>query len=332
MSEPEPSSSPESQGREARSEISHDKLFKTAFRFFLKDLIELVHPELAAVLELEHVKFLDEDLFADFRKEGHVEPDLVAETTTREGEPRLVLLHLEVEGRFRRAIDRRVLRYSMHLALKSDKPVLSVVVFLKGGTGGVRVREVRTTIGLLVVWRFRYLAFGLSQCLAEEYVGRPQPLAAALAALMRSQAWGRVEHKLRCLRAIGEAEGLDLNRRYVLARIVDTYIELDEVEIQRFSTELERESSKEVQDMVVTWDEALAESKAEGLAEGKAKGLAEGRVQAMQESILRLSQRLPGVLSSGFDDAVRSIEDLERLHSIFDRVLDANSAAEVDLG
>ena len=38
----------------AEKQVSHDKLFKTVFRYFLKDLVELVHPELAALLDLRH--------------------------------------------------------------------------------------------------------------------------------------------------------------------------------------------------------------------------------------------------------------------------------------
>ncbi len=77
-----------------------------------------------------------------------------------------------------------------------------------------------------------------------------------------------MEQKLECLRGISRAEGLGLSHRYVLGRIVDKYLDLNENEQQRFSVEIERGANKGVSDMVVTWEEALAEREAKGKAEG----------------------------------------------------------------
>ena len=83
-------------------QVSNDKLFKTAIRDFLGDLLELVDPELAAELDLSAPQFQSPEVFKDFQKHGHQVPDLVARVSTREGKPRTVLVHVEVEGRFRR--------------------------------------------------------------------------------------------------------------------------------------------------------------------------------------------------------------------------------------
>ena len=341
-------------------ETSHDKLFKTVFRTFFGDLIELIHPELATTLDLDHIQYLSEDLFADFRKEGHNTPDLVAEATTRNGESQIVLVHVEVEGEFGQAIDQRMPRYSMHLALRENKPVVSIAVFLKGGRAGVEVRQVLTHVGPFEVWRFRYLAFGLSQSLAEEYVEHRRPLGAALAALMRSRVWDGVERKLRCLRAISRAESLDLRQRFLLARVVNTYVQLTGEDEERFFAELRREGNKEVRDMVVTWEEALAEREARGRAEGEARGRAEGeargraegeargraegriageargraegQAKAAQEADLRAAERRFGLLPTAFAERIRAIQDPERLYRILDQILDAESIDDVELG
>ncbi len=300
--------------------ISHDKLFKTLFKAFLSDLIEIVDPELATTLDLSQPKFLSEDLFADFRKEGHGVPDLVAEATTRDGEPRIVLIHVEVEGEFGQAIDRRMLRYSMHLTLTRNKAVLSIAVFLKGGSGGVKIREVLTTVGSFEVWRFRYLAFGLSQSLAENYIDPRRPLATALAALMGSRIWDRVELKMRCLRAIGQSEKLDRRQRFLLARVVNAYIQLTQEQEQRFIADLNREGNKEVRMMAITWDETLAERETRG------------RISAAQEADLRVAQRRFGALPPAFQDRIRATQDVDRLYEILDQLLEAKSIDEIDLG
>ena len=308
-------------------ETSADKLFKTAFELFLRNLVELVRPEVAARLDLDHARILSPKLFADFRKQGLREPDLVAEAETVGGESELVVVHVDVEGSFRNVMDQRMMEYAMHLVLKTGKPVVSIAVFLTGGPKGIKVREVRKEAAGWTSFRFFYLAFGLSGSLAEEFVDRPQPLAAALAALMRSKLWDRVEQKLRCLTAISRAEGLDVSRQYVLTRVVDNYLELSENESERFAAELEREANKEVRDMVVTWEEALAESRAEGEARGKAQGL----LEAARKAIVLLARRCHRDVPADFEETLGAIDDLERLYRILERIVDAPSMAQLDL-
>ena len=211
----------------------------------------------------------------------------------------------------------------MHLTLRENKPVISIVVFLKGGTGGVEIREVSMRVGPFEVWRFRYLALGLSRSLAEDFVDRPQPLAAALAALMRSKVWDNVERKVRCLQAISQANDLDVRQRFLLARIVNTYVQLTADEEERFAVELKREGNEEVRKMVVTWEEALAESRAEGEAIGRAK--------AAQDADLRAAERRFGSLPTAFEDRIRATQDPERLYQILDQILEAESIEGIDL-
>jgi len=73
-----------------------------------------------------------------------------------------------------------------------------------------------------------YISFGLSGSLAEEWLERPQVLAAALAALMTSHQWDKVEQKLNCLRVIAKEE--DQRRQFLLKRAVDVYLPLKKEE------------------------------------------------------------------------------------------------------
>ncbi len=304
-------------------ETSHDKLFKTLFEEFLGELLQLVHPELAADLDLGGFQPADKDLFADFRKQGHVEPDVVRQTMSREAVPQLVIVHIETEGEFRGEIDGRMLLYNLHLTIKSDVPVVSVAVFLTGGPSGIEVRVVRKKVGPFEPLSLKYLAFGLSSSLAEEYVKRSQPLASALAALMGSRLWDQVEKKMRCFGGIGRAAGLNIRQRFLLARVVDTYIELDEREKERFAAELARSENKEVREMVVTWEEALAEREAEGRIEGQAR--------AKQEDLLLVARHRFASLPPDFEEKLRGISDLDRLNDLLESLLKSESADDLDL-
>jgi len=74
--------------------------------------------------------------------------------------------------------------------------------------------------------RFSYYSFGLARCRADEYLVKDQPLAWALAALMRRGSMSRAEHKMACLRRIVAAD-LDELHRFLLANCVETYLQCE---------------------------------------------------------------------------------------------------------
>ena len=188
------------------------------FRHFFADLVELAEPDFAARVDLTNVEFLDQETFSDFPEGTRQAADLVAELTSRDGEGRMVLVQTEVEGEFRSAMDERGFYYFLYLRAKYRLPVLLIVVFLQGGQKALAMRE--------------HLDFAEGVEVCRE---RPQPLAAGLAALMKSE-WDPVRKKLRCLQAIGHAQ-IDDARRFLLAKIVDLYVELDEAQTKRFAAQ-----------------------------------------------------------------------------------------------
>jgi len=309
-------------GEEEAEEVSKDKLFKTAIRIFFKGFVELLDAELAAALDLEAPEFLPSEVFADFKKHGHVIPDVVAKVGTRKGEEQLLLFHVDVEARYGEAMDERVRRYSMHLELALRLPVISAVLFLKGGPTGVELRKVEQKVAGRVFDTFHYFAFGLSRSLAEEYVDLPQALAPALAALMRSEIWAKGEQKWQCQKSIRLRRELTVAGAFVLDRIVDTQLQLDSAQEKRYR-ELVRLEGKEVQEMVITWEDALAER--------EARGEARGQLKATRGAIVLLARHRHGELPDGFEEKLASIESLRRLYEILEQVSDVASLKELDL-
>ena len=115
----------------SRRATSHDQLFKDLFRCFFDQLIELVAPELVKELNLKEVQFLEQEGFTDTPEGRREIADLVAEVPTIRGDPRLILIHGEIESTFRTRTEERLWRYSMHLILKHQKDVVTLVVYLK---------------------------------------------------------------------------------------------------------------------------------------------------------------------------------------------------------
>lgn len=301
---------------------SHDKFFKNVFEAFFKDLIELIHPEVADLLDLDRVVFRTEPLFGHLGKGEHVIPDLVGSAPLKNsaGE-RMVVVHVEIEAQHRAVMERRMWRYFSLLATRYDTEVFSVVVFLSGGPSRVEPRRYRLKIGEVEVNRFTYWALGLAACDAEEWLQKPQPLAKALAAMMKTRG-DRVAHKLRCLRAA--AAERDKNRLYLLQMLIDLYLKLRPEEQSRYAAALAEEKAMlpEIPDWLpLSLDEAYQQ---------RDNLLAEGAKNGILKSILRLIDRRFGTAPAGLVVQLSAIGDTSRLEKIFDAAMDATSLAQVE--
>jgi hypothetical protein len=91
-------------------------------------------------------------------------------------------------------------------------------------------------------------------------------------------------------------------------------------ESERFAAQLERDANKEVREMVVTWEEALEEREAKGKGE------------ATRKAIVLLARRFHRDIPPDFEETLAAIRDLDQLYRILERVVDAPSIAELDLG
>jgi predicted transposase YdaD len=111
---------------------------------------------------------------------------------------------------------------------------------------------------------------------------------------------------------------------------------LDGEEQRRYERALEQESNKEVREMAITWEEALAEREARGEArgreEGRTEGRTEGRIEAMQDALLLALDRRFGSTPSEVQERIRSIEDPIVLNALLGQALTADSLSALDLG
>jgi hypothetical protein len=318
--EPQAAGLPPAESAEKRKQ--HDLVFKTVLHDFFGDLVELVEPDFAARVDLTNVEFLETETFSDFPEGTRQDADLVARLTSRDGEGRIVLVQTEIEAEFRSAMDERGFYYYLYLRGKYRLPVLLIVVFLQGGKVGLAMRQFVDRAEGVEVCRFRYVAFFPGQNRAEDYVDLPQPLAPALAALMKSD-WDRVQKRVRCMAAIRRAD-IEDDRRFLLAKLVEIYVELNDAETERYHAELNEQDNEEVREMVITWEETLAASEAKGKTEGEARGLV-----AMRNSILRVLSRRFGSAPADLRQKLDAIHSVERLEEIHDQALTVSSVDEL---
>lgn len=317
----------------------HDQLFKDLFRAFFPDFLHLADDALAARLpagpEAGNMTFLDKEVFLEVPEGRRREADLVVALSGHAPRSDL-LVHVEIERRFRGDVGYRLWRYSHQIHVRYALPVVSIVVFLRGGPRGGETTEHFERAAGWEVHRFRYLAFGLSKLPAQTLLDRPEPLAWALAALAHPGEIGRARLKLDLLRKIARAT-IREDDRFLLTNCVETYLQLAGREAEQYAALRLAEKTPEVRAMEITWEDRMATRYTQkGMKEGVRKGLRQGREQGLEkgvrDTLLRLLERRFGTISPAVRSRVQAIHSLEELRALVDRSLDATSIDELGLG
>lgn len=288
---------------------SHDQLFKDLLRLFPAELVRLLAPLESRRLALETLAFQPTEIFLDLPRGREQRFDLLARIDSRARDP--VLLHIEVERRFRSKTAARLWSYNQLIHLRHGLPVQTAVFYLRGGPPGLCSCIHRQHWMGRPRASFHYIALGLSRARAETFLRRRNPLAWGMAALMRFRG-SRVEHQIACLTPIARARSLSEPQRYLLYNIVRTYLELDEAAERQYQAMLADRRHREIKNMFLTWADKT-------------------KLEGMREVLLsQLSHRfspLPAAVSS----KVAAIRSPKALTKLADRILDARSLEELGL-
>ena len=308
---------------------SHDQLAKDLFQTFFADLLRLAAPEAALRLRPEEAVFLDKQAFTDWPEGDRREMDLLARVPRGDLEEEAtgdILVHVEMEAEARSGMAERIWQYYMQIRLRHGLPVIPILVNLKGGRPGPRRDTLSEGFGEVETVRFHYRAFSLSGCRAEEYLTRPEPLAWALAALMRPGRWSRAEQKIECLRRIAAAE-VTASSRWLLGNWVETYLQLDQWESADYERLRSLEVNREVKAMEMTWAERMeVEYTRKGIEQGLEQGLEE-----LRQLLLRLLNRRFGAVPETVRRRVASIDSRESLSDLAEKVLEVKSIDDMGL-
>ena len=218
----------------------------------------------------------------------------------------------------------------MQLRLRRGLPVVPILVNLRGGNPGRGREELSEGFGEPPTARFSYRTLSLSGCLAEEYLARQEPLAWALAALMRPGRWSRAEQKIECLRRIAAAD-LPSNHRFLLGNWVETYLQLDDRDLAEYESLRGLVVNTEVRAMEMTWaDMKELEGVRKGVAQGLAQGLAQG-VEALHQVVLRLLNQRFGTVPDSVRQKVEAIDSMDSLSDLATKILEVKSIDDMGL-
>lgn len=308
--------------------MSHDQLFKDFLKSFLREFMELFYPDAARSLNFDTTHFLDKELYTDFPEGSVRQADLVAQLETVDGDPELLLVHLEVQAERERSFDTRMFEYYALLWFRYRLPILPIVVYLSGGRQTSSREEYTVRLLGRELLKYTYDCLGFSALNAAEYAAKPNPVAAALAALMNPRR-APDPLKLRALMLLRVARSdLDDARKRLLVNLIETYFSLTPEEGLAFGRLVELSEFREVREMQVTWaDRIMEEGREKGREEGRQAGVLEGKREILLRQLTLKFGPLPEVVTS----RVKAMDSAVDLDNYLERLLSASSLPEMGL-
>ncbi len=280
---------------------------------------------MAARLDFERVTFPDKELFTALPVGDVREPDLAAQTYTQDGTPELVLIHVEVPAQRRTVFRYRVFEYYALRRLRYKLPVFPIALYLVPGTGGITRETYTESLFGQNILTFSYAALGVPDLNADDYLEQANPLAPALAALMRASGLGPARQKQVSLRSVA-VSGLDDARKFLLANIIETYLKLTPEEQERYGQMLQQPEAREVRQMISVYELRGREA---GREEGLEAGREEGVLIGKRTMLLRLLRLRFGAVSGAVESQIQSITSEGTLDTLADQVLTATALQDI---
>ena len=254
--------------------MSHDQLFKELLQEFFREFLELFFSRVAARLDFSRVTFLDKELFTDSPEGDLREADLIAQVYTLDGQPEVVLIHVEVERQRRNTFSARMHDYYHIIRWRKKLAVYPIAIYLSPGAGGL-VRETYTeSVFDEEIDRFTYWAVGLPDLSADDYRDSENVLASGLSALMRVSTLGKAVQKAWQLRRVAQSAENEA-RKFLLVNLIEKYLPLQGAEAEEFERLTAQPEAQEVHEMISIYEER-------GIEKGIERGIAIGEERAKE--------------------------------------------------
>jgi hypothetical protein len=292
------------------SGMSHDQLFKELLHSFFREFLELFFSDVAARLNFDTVQWLEQEFFTDFPEGDARRADTLAQVETIDGDPELVLFHMEAERLRRTEFRFRMWEYYALIRGRTRQPVFPIVVYLSPGTGGVVLETYSEGVFGTTFLTFQYWAVGLPDLSADDYRESENLVGVALSALMKPSSVGSVLQKWEAIRRI-LTSSLDESRKILLTNVVENYIPLSETEAEQYNQLVEQDNTREAEEMISVYEER-------------------GIVKGQRLALLRLLRQKFGLLPEAVEVRVRKM-DTPELEVLIDRILTATTLEELGL-
>ncbi len=261
----------------ADQQVDHDQNFKELISTFFIEFLELFVPEIASTIDPGSVKFLQQEYFVDLVEGEEKIIDLLAEVK-QSGEDATFLIHIEPQSTGRSIFPERMFFYFARLHQSHRKRIYPIALF----SYDEPKKEAKSSYGVeflgFKVLEFNFKSIQLNRLDWRDYLGRPNPVAAALMAKMKIEESDRPKVKAECLRLMVTLK-LDPAKSRLISKFVDTYLRLntkDEATFQAELAKLEPQQKEKIMQAMTSWEE---------------KGMEKGLEKATQTIALKMLRK-----------------------------------------
>ena len=293
--------------------MEYDQLFKDFLKTFFKEFIALFFPEVYERLNWSEIEFLEKEKFTDMPKGEQRTTDLVVKVATKDREPEIILVHVEIENPWRSTFPYRMYEYYALLRLRLRLPVFPIAILPERKVKGFEPETYHEELFGYELLHFSYFHIGLPGISVDDYWDDDNPVSWGLSALMDKGERDRILFLAECYQRIRDSN-LNEAEKALLINFIETCYQLTSEEKAQFQSLLNQVERQEVKEMRETFFDKLKR---------------EGRIQGKQETLSRLMQVRFGILPQEVVDKVRKIESEEELTILFDKAIIASSLDEI---
>lgn len=290
--------------------MDKDQIYKVLIQNFFKEFMELFLPYLAERIDYSSAEFLMQEMFTDLPKGKRKKLDLVVKIKfLGEDDEKIIIIHIEVEGKKQQGIARRMFKYFAQLYLRFEKDIIPIVIFVDDHKWKEDVdREYLISYDEQYL-NFRYKKIKLKDLNYKQFLNSRNPLAHALMVKMDFDKKERVRLKAEVLRLIITGR-IDEARQSILLNFVEECMVLKSLEEKSFKKLIdEKEDYKEIKHMVTIYEE---------------KGIQKGAVHLLIQQIIQKF----GPVSEEIEKKIKSINKLDELDELGIALLDIKSLEE----
>jgi hypothetical protein len=294
-----------------------DRIFKEFLHRFFPEFMRLFFPDEAAYLDFSTATWVEQELISNFPDQKLRISDVVVEVKTVIGEEQVVLVHIEVEGSRKQSLPSRMFEYYSLFRTLRQKPVLPLACVLIPDAGGLQWQTYRETLFGHTLIEFHYGQVGLSDLDSSPYLDSGDPVAAALATLMKPGDRQPAELKLAAMRTVTGSVLTEGNKLFLI-QVMETYLPTASL------TGAGEMVMQELMEVQTTWVEKAIER-------GRVEGRVEGRIEGQHEVLLHLLEVKFGTLPDTFVERFEAITDSDALDALSEQLLIAKSLTEIHL-
>jgi hypothetical protein len=299
---------------EVTMSLDHDGIFKQLLSAFLVEFLDLFVPDLLALLDTQDLTFLPTESFVNLLDPDRRTADLLVDARIR-GSPSAILIHLEHQAQADDQLDRRMFRYFARFYDCYDRLVYPIALCSYPSPRRHAAHRHQLGLGRRTILTFEYQVVQLNQFAWRDYLGHPNPLAAALMTRMHIARPERWQVKAAALKQVLGLT-LNANQRRMLVAFISVYLPLNPHETAEFEA------------TVATWHPHTKESVMELISEWEQKGIEKGRLTERRDLVLRQLERRCGPLSAPIAYAITALSP-ERLLALSEALLDFANPEEL---